>query len=144
MSDSVRPRPWDSPGKNTGVGCHSLLQCMKVTSESEVAWPCPTLANLPQISHGLHHCLTLCVLPPDRFQTLFSELLDTLRQYTLICLLAYDHRLLTGHHPYSAHLQPTSHRPLSSGNQPFVLCVGKSAFILLCLPPCLFLDFTYM
>ena len=31
------PRPWDSPGKNTGVGCHFLLQCMKVKSESEVS-----------------------------------------------------------------------------------------------------------
>ena len=30
------PRPWDSPGKNTGVACHFLLQCMKVKSESEV------------------------------------------------------------------------------------------------------------
>ena len=46
MSDSVRlhrrqltrlPRPWDSPGKNTGMGCHFLLQCMKVKSESEVS-----------------------------------------------------------------------------------------------------------
>jgi len=45
VSDSVRPhrrqptrlpRPWDSPGKNTGVGCHFLLQCMTVKSESEV------------------------------------------------------------------------------------------------------------
>ena len=54
MSDSVRPhrrqptrlsRPWDSPGKNTGVGCHFLLQCMKVKSESEVAQSCPTLAT---------------------------------------------------------------------------------------------------
>ena len=51
MSDSVRPqrrqpirlpRPWDSPGNNTGVGCHFLLQCMKVKSESEVAQLCPT------------------------------------------------------------------------------------------------------
>ena len=51
MSDSVRPhrrqptrlpRPWDSPGKNTGVGCHFLLQCMKVKSESEVAQSCLT------------------------------------------------------------------------------------------------------
>ena len=51
MSDSVRPhrwqptrlpRPWDSPDKNTGVGCHCLLQCMKVKSESEVAQSCPT------------------------------------------------------------------------------------------------------
>ena len=54
MSDSVRPhrrqptrlsRPWDSPGKNTGVGCHFLLQCMKVESESEVAQLCPTLSG---------------------------------------------------------------------------------------------------
>ena len=36
------PCPWDSPGKNTGVGCHFLLQCMKVKSESEVAQSCPT------------------------------------------------------------------------------------------------------
>ena len=39
------PRPWDSPGKNTGVGCHFLLQCMKVKSESEVAQSCPTLSE---------------------------------------------------------------------------------------------------
>ena len=54
MSTSVRPhrwqptslpRPWDSPGKNTGVGCHFLLQCMKVKSESEVAESCPTLSD---------------------------------------------------------------------------------------------------
>ena len=54
VSDSVRPhkrqptrlpRPWDSPGQNTGVGCHFLLQCMKVKSESEVAQSCLTLAT---------------------------------------------------------------------------------------------------
>ena len=54
MSDSVRPHrrkptrlpcPWDSPGKNTGVGCHFLLQCMKVKRESEVAHSCPTLSD---------------------------------------------------------------------------------------------------
>ena len=39
------PRPWDSPGKNTGVGCHFLLQCMKGKSESEVAQSCPTLSD---------------------------------------------------------------------------------------------------
>ena len=37
--------PWDSLGKNTGVGCHFLLQCMKVKSESEVAQSCPTLVT---------------------------------------------------------------------------------------------------
>ena len=36
---------WDSPGKNTGVGCHFLLQCMKVKSESEIAQSCPTLSD---------------------------------------------------------------------------------------------------
>ena len=51
------PRPWDSPGKNTGVGCHFLLQCMKVKSESEVAQSCPTLndpmdRSLPGSSRG--------------------------------------------------------------------------------------------
>ena len=54
MSNSVRPHrrqptrlhhPWDSPGKNTGVGCHFLLQCMKVKSESEVIQLCPTLRD---------------------------------------------------------------------------------------------------
>ena len=38
-------RPWDSPGKNAGVGCHFLLQCMNVKSESEVAQSCPTLSK---------------------------------------------------------------------------------------------------
>ena len=54
VSDSVRPhrrqptglpRPWDSPGKNTGVGCHFLLQCMKVKSQSEVTQSCSTLSD---------------------------------------------------------------------------------------------------
>ena len=36
------PHPWDSPDKNTGMGCHFLLQCMKVKSESKVAQSCPT------------------------------------------------------------------------------------------------------
>ena len=39
------PRPWDSPGKNTGVGCHFLLQCMTVKSESEVSQSYPTLSD---------------------------------------------------------------------------------------------------
>ena len=59
MSDSVRTRPWDSPGKNTGVGCHFLLQCIKVKSESEVAQSRLTLldpmdCSLPGSSvHGI-------------------------------------------------------------------------------------------
>ena len=45
MAAHQAPPPWDSPGKNTGVGCHFLLQCMKVKSESEVAQSCPTLSD---------------------------------------------------------------------------------------------------
>ena len=74
MSDSVRPhrrqptrlpRPWDSPGKNTEVGCPFLLQCMKVKSESEVAQLCPTPSDpmdcsLPGSSvHGIFQARVL-------------------------------------------------------------------------------------
>ena len=74
VSDSVRPHrrqptrlphPWDSPGKNTGVGCHFLLQCMKVKSESEVAQSCPTPSgpmdhSLPGFSvHGIFQARVL-------------------------------------------------------------------------------------
>ena len=54
VSDPQRPhglqpsrvlRPWDFPGKSTGVGCHFLLQCMKMKSESEVSQSCPTLSD---------------------------------------------------------------------------------------------------
>ena len=74
VSDSVRPHrrqptrlphPWDSPGNNTGVGCHFLLQCMKVKNESEVAQSCPTLSDptdcsLPGSSiHGIFQARVL-------------------------------------------------------------------------------------
>ena len=59
MSNSVQPHrrqptrlphPWSSPGKNTGVSCHFLLQCMKVKSQSEVAQSCLTLSDLMDCS----------------------------------------------------------------------------------------------
>ena len=59
------PRPWDSPGKNTGVGCHYLLQCVKVKSGSEVSQSCPTLrdpmdCSLPGSSfHGIFQARVL-------------------------------------------------------------------------------------
>ena len=59
------PRPWDSPGKNSGVGCHFLLQCMKVKSESEAGQSCPTLSDpmdcsLPGSSiHGIFQARVL-------------------------------------------------------------------------------------
>ena len=83
MSDSVWPHrrqptrlchPWDSPGKNTGVGCHFLLQCSKLKSESEVAQSCPTLCDpmdcsLPGSSvHGIFQARVL-----EWVATAFSE-----------------------------------------------------------------------
>ena len=74
MSGSVQPHrqqpvglrhPWDSPGKNTGVGCHFLLQCMKVKSQSEVTQSCPILrdpmdCSLPGSSiHGIFQARVL-------------------------------------------------------------------------------------
>ena len=74
MSSSVRPhrwqptrlpRPWDSPGKNTGVGCHFILQCRKVKSENEVTQSCLTLCDpidcsLPGSSiHGIFQARVL-------------------------------------------------------------------------------------
>ena len=65
MSDSVQPHrqqptrllcPWDSPDKNTGVGCHFLLHCMKGKSENEVVQSCPTLSD----PHGLEPTRLLC------------------------------------------------------------------------------------
>ena len=59
------PHPWDSPDKNTGVGCHFLLQNMKVKSESEVAQLCPTLSDLMDCSlpgssvHGIFQARVL-------------------------------------------------------------------------------------
>ena len=76
VSDSVRPQrrqptrlchPWDSPGKNTGVGYHFLLQCIKVKSEREVTQSCPTLSNPmdcspPDLSiHGIFQARVLGV-----------------------------------------------------------------------------------
>ena len=78
VSDSVRPHrwqptrlphPWDSPGRNTGVGCHFLLQCMKVKRESEVSQSCPILSDptdcsLPGSSaHGIFRARVLEWLP---------------------------------------------------------------------------------
>ena len=74
MSDSVQPhrrqptrlpRPWESPGKNTGVGCHFLLQCVKVKSGSEIVQSCQTLrdpmdCSLPGSSvHGIFQARVL-------------------------------------------------------------------------------------
>ena len=76
------PHPWDSPGKNTGVGHHFLLQCMKVRSESEVTQLCPTLCDPMDCSlpgspvHGIFQARVL-----EWIATAFSN------QYTTMCII---------------------------------------------------------
>ena len=95
VSDSVRPHrrqstrlrcPWDSPGKNIGVGCHFLLQCMKVKSEREVAQSCLTLRNpmdcsLPGSSsiHGIFQARVLewSAIAFDVFRLVASHTLES-------------------------------------------------------------------
>ena len=86
------PRPWDSPGKNTVVGCHFLLQCMKVKSESEVAQLCPTLSNPMDCSppgssvHGIFQArgLEWVPLPSPQYCLIWHKTLQML--YMLLTL----------------------------------------------------------
>ena len=86
VSDSVRPhrqqptrlpRPWDSPGKNTGGSCHFLLQCMKVKSESEVAQlsPRPTRCLLP-CPRGTHSSAGVSLPSPGETRLTMKQNLD--------------------------------------------------------------------
>ena len=80
--------PWDSPGKNTGVGCHFLLQCMKVKSENEVVQLCPTLhdpmdCSLPGSSiHGIFQARVL-----EWGAIAFSRIKDV-KSFFMLCLSA--------------------------------------------------------
>ena len=87
------PRPWDSPGKNTGVGCHFLLQCMEVKSESEVAQSCLTPSNpmdcsLPGSSiHGICQARVLewSAIAFSEYYSLVSNYLVSLLNFTITC-----------------------------------------------------------
>ena len=74
----TRPcRPWDSPGKNTGVGCHFLLQGMKVESEREVAQSCPTLRDSMDCSlpgSSIHGIFQARVLEWGKYQAFMASL----------------------------------------------------------------------
>ena len=97
MSDSVRHHrwqptrlhhPWDSPGKNTGVGCHFLLQCMKVKSESEVTQSHPTLCDPMDCSlpgsavHGIFQARVL-----EWVAIAFSNLIFTPRLFLFLLFI---------------------------------------------------------
>ena len=103
MSDSVRPHrrqatrhrhPWDSPGKNSGVGCHFLLQCMKVKSETEVAqsrltFSDPMDCSLPDFTiHGIFQARV-----PEWGAIAFSEL----KEYCGLIIYLADSQSWGGH-----------------------------------------------
>ena len=107
VPDSVRPhrpqptrlpRPWDSPGKNTGMGCHFLLQCMEVKSESEVAQSCPTLSDpmdcsLPGSSvHGIFQASVL-----EWGAIAFSQTLNSWDKSHLVMMYNPWHHRLDAH-----------------------------------------------
>ena len=104
MSNSVRPHPRDSLGKNTGVGCHFLLQCIKLKSESEVAQPCLTLHNLMDCSlpgssvHGIFQARVLkrAVMSPSSSPSVL--LLNCIYH----CRDRWAHRLLNEPHGFQS------------------------------------------
>ena len=127
------PHPWDSPGKNTGAGCHFLLQCVKVKSESEIAQSCPILSNpmdcsLPGSSvHGILQArilewvaISFSMIRHTPTQTPYVILpLKLLKIFTLLFLNSFLYcklqKLLekSSNHPYSClqvflHLIPSA------------------------------------
>ena len=142
MSNSVRPHrrqptrlphPRDSPGKNTGLGCHFLLQCMKVKSESEVAQSRPTLSDpmncsLPGSStHGIFQARVLewgatafsiyCLSDLQKYNRILLTIVTMLYILSsgLIYLIARSLHLLTTFIHFAHSPPPTS------GNQPINL-----------------------
>ena len=111
--------PWDSPGKNTGVGCHFLLQCMKVKSESEVAQSCLTLRNpmdysLPGSSvHGIFQARIL-EWGAIAFSAMHTKLLLN------IYISLYWQRIAS----YLPSLLPLPHRHIAKTSFPRLPCIG--------------------
>ena len=123
MSKSVRPhrrhptrllRPWDSPGKNTGVGCHFLLQCMKVKSEREVAQSCLTLCDSMDCSipgFPVLHCLA------ENVQTHIHESMMPPNHLILCCPLVLLPSIFPSIRVFSNESAPP---PMASGGQSMV------------------------
>ena len=142
MSDSVRPhrqkptrlpRPWDSPGKNTGVGCHFLLQCMKVKSESEVAQSRPTLSDPMDCSlpgFAIHGIFQAVIIYLHAWIILHLDCGDPL--YTGSCvLLIYPHHslstsMLSGIGCYRTFLHPSPGESYFSKEPGFLLVESRT------------------
>ena len=119
VSDSVRPHrqqttrlpcPWDSPGKNTGVSCHFLLQCMKVKSESEVTQSCPTVSDPMD-----------CSLPGSSVYGIFQARVVEWVAIAFSVPLPHMHNIL---HPSGAFF--TTYAPTLTAQSPKVHSLNKS------------------
>ena len=115
MSDSVPPHrrqptrlpcPWDSTGTNTGAGCHFLLQCMKVKSESEVAQSCPTLATpwtaahqapLSSVSHFVVFLYFFALMTEESFLISPCDSLGLCIQMGISSLFSFDFHFSSFH-----------------------------------------------
>ena len=113
MSDSVQPHkrqptrlpcPWDSPGKNTGVGCHFLLQCMKVKSESEVAQSCPTPSDPMDCEENVPYSLRRESPGAGRVYTWSGQ--DLASQNAIIPLMTFSLELLAVAHTAFSYIFP--------------------------------------
>ena len=125
MSDSVWPHrqqptrlpcPWDSPGKNTGVGCHFLLQCMKGKSESEVAQLCPAYQAPPSMGFSRQEYWSGVPLPSPKVQhSVFllthgtRNIITTVRVNVSITPVSFHVSLLFMSLPCTYLLSPGSH-----------------------------------
>ena len=146
MSDSVwphrrqptrLPRPWDSPGKNTGGGCHFLLQCMKVKSESEVAQSCLTLSNPMDCSlpgSSIHRIFQARVLEwgAIAFSDMYSYVYKKMNIACFHCLLSIYSSIHLFIHLFNKYLTSAFHRRCSDKTK-----INKAYYLPLMISPIL-------
>ena len=115
------PCPWDSPGKNTGVGCHFLLQCMKVKSEREVAQQCPTLSD----PMG-------CSLPGSSIHGIFQARVLEWGAITLLAVLKTIFASKCQLQPYGLKVYPRNCATFSDPNKLCLICTLLPEHVLSC------------
>ena len=130
--DSRTPgsRPWDSPGKNIGVGCHFLLQCMKVESASEVAQLCLTLSDPMD-----------CSIPGSSIHGIFQA---RVREWGAIAFSAVPQRMLVRSTPWSSILGLLTHTACFKFQFPLSLLNGRSVFLSLIYSVCFQIKIMFM
>ena len=126
MSNSMRPHrwqptrlhcPWDSPGNNTGLGCHFLLQCVKVKSQSEVTQSCPTLSDSKDCSllgFSIHGIFQAKVLEWGAIAFCLSEYRFQFMKPFYFCFLLSLKSLMTNSDGKVSLLHTMANKPINS------------------------------